>query len=243
MRLTRDDVRVQWFSPGTCVVEQGEPADALYLILSGTADRFVEQPGGQMIRVRQMQAGDFFGDLGMLAGQRLAHVVARDSLTCLVLSRAPVSPYAGRGDGASSAAEAPAAGAPPGACAVDVTGYLHRKVAALARHRTQYPLVPSFFPRSLLQKMLGTEFFRRTAGGSANAAVSRCAKAPRPRRPSGRPSPGRPSSRQPRRHRDPATHPPHMAARRAGLPPALVPAFPGDKATRVLNAEGGSQCP
>ena len=36
MRLARDDVRVQWFPPDIYVIEQGEPADALYLILSGT---------------------------------------------------------------------------------------------------------------------------------------------------------------------------------------------------------------
>jgi len=63
---------------------------------------------------------------------------------------------------------------------VDVTSYLHRKLGALARHRTQYPIVPSMLPQSLLQTMLGTEFFCRTADGSENAAVSRRAKASRP---------------------------------------------------------------
>jgi LmbE family N-acetylglucosaminyl deacetylase len=80
-----------------------------------------------------------------------------------VLSRTPVRPYAGRGVGATSTAELPAAGLPPGTCAVDVTSHLHRKLAALARHRTQYPIVPSMLPRSLLQTMLGTEFFRLCA--------------------------------------------------------------------------------
>jgi hypothetical protein len=41
-------------------------------------------------------------------------------------------------------------------------------------------IVPSMLPQSLLQTMLGTEFFRRTADGSENAAVSRRAKASRP---------------------------------------------------------------
>ncbi len=191
MRLARDDVRVQWFPPGTCVVEQGEPAHALYLILNGTADALLEHPDVQRIHARRMQAGDFFGEHGLIAGQHTAHVVARESLTCLVLSRAPVRPYAGRGAGATSAAEPPAAGLPPGTCAVDVTSYLHRKLAALARHRTQYPIVPSMLPPSLLQSMLGTEFFRRTADGSPNAAASHWAKAPRRRRPVGRPSPRR----------------------------------------------------
>ena len=176
MRLARDDVRVEWFPSGTSVTEQGEPADALYLILSGTAVRLLEQPDGQMTHERRMQAGDFFGEVGLIAGRRPAHVVARDSLTCLVLSRAPVTPYGGRGAGAASGAALSAAAVPQGICAVDVTGHLHRKLGALARHRTQYPIVPSTLPSGLLQKMLGTEFFTRTTGDSPNATVSRWAK-------------------------------------------------------------------
>ena len=195
MRLARDDVRVRWFPPGTAVIEPGEPAEALYLILSGTAEALPERPAGQLTRARVMQAGDFFGEGGLVAGQGTAHVVARESLTCLVLSCTPVTPYAGRGADAARAAGLPAARAaglpaadlPPGTSAVDVTSYLDRKLGALARHRTQYPIVPSMLPQSLLQTMLGTEFFARTGGGR-NAAASRRAKVPPPRRPSGCPS-------------------------------------------------------
>ena len=116
-----------------------------------------------------MEAGDYFGELGLVSGERTAHVVARDSLTCLVLSRTPVRPHAGRGASATSAAELPADAAPPGTCAVDVTSYLHRKLEALARHRTQYPIVPSMLPQHLLQTMLGTEFFCRAGEGSEAA--------------------------------------------------------------------------
>ena len=227
MRLARDDVRTEWFPPGTGVIEQGEPVDALYLILNGTAEALLEHPGGQVTHVRRMQAGDFYGEHDLVTGHGAAHVVARDSLTCLVLSRAPIRPYAGRGAGATSAAEPPGAGPPPGTCAVDVTSYLHRKLAALARHRTQYPIVPSMLPRSLLQNMLGTEFFTRSADGSGNAAASRWAKAPRTRRPAGRPSP-----RHLRRHRDPSPHPPRTAAPHATLPPAHVPDLRSAKVTR-----------
>lgn len=163
MRLTRDDVRVQWFPPGIYVIEQGEPADALYLILNGTADALLEHPDGQVVHLRRMQAGDFFGEIGLVAGERTAHVVAHESLTCLVLSRTPTRPYLGRGVGAISAAELPAAAEPPETCGVNVTSYLHRKLEALARHRTQYPIVPSMLPQRLLQMMLGTEFFRCAA--------------------------------------------------------------------------------
>jgi LmbE family N-acetylglucosaminyl deacetylase len=207
MRLVRDDVKVEWFPPGICVIEQGEPADALYLILDGTADALLEHPDGRVIHERRMQAGDFFGELGLVAGQGAAHVVAHEGLTCLVLSRTPVTPYAGRGAGATSAAGLPAAGRPQGICAVDVTSYLHRKLGALARHRTQYPIVPSMLPKDLLQRMLGTEFFGRLAGASGNAAVGRWAQAPDPRWPA-----SCPSSRYLKRHRAPGIHPPHPAA-------------------------------
>jgi hypothetical protein len=150
-------------SPDIYVIERGEPADALYLILNGTADALRERSDGQVTHLRRMHAGDFFGELGLVAGRRTAHVVARESLTCLVMFRAPVRPDAGRGAGASSAAELPAAAEPPGTRGVDVTSYLHRKLEALARHRTQYPIVPSMLPQRLLEQMLGTEFFRRAA--------------------------------------------------------------------------------
>jgi LmbE family N-acetylglucosaminyl deacetylase len=177
MRLARDNVRVEWFPPGIGVIEQGEAADALYLILNGTADVIREQPDGQPTRLGRMEAGDFFGELGLVAGQRSAHVVAGESLTCLVLSRTPIRPYAGRGVGASNAPERLPHGMPLATCAVDVTSCLHRKLGALARHRTQYPIIPSMLPHSLLEKMLGTEFFRRAASGRNNGAVSSGAKA------------------------------------------------------------------
>jgi hypothetical protein len=165
MRLARDHVRVDWFPPGIYVIEQGESANALYLILNGTADALLEHPDGQVIHLRRMQAGDYFGELGLVAGERTAHVVASESLTCLVLSRTPIRPDAGRGPGTTSAVEFSAA-APAGTCMVDVTSYLHRKLEALARHRTQYPIVPSMLPQRLLERMLGIEFFRRAPAGS-----------------------------------------------------------------------------
>jgi LmbE family N-acetylglucosaminyl deacetylase len=180
MRLARDDVRVEWFPPGTCVIEKGEPANALYLILNGSADRLLEQPGGRVTRQRR-RTGDFFGEIGLVTGKRPAHVVARDSLTCLVLSRTPVTPYAGRGTGAGSPADAAAAAVPPGTCAVDVTSHLPRKLRALARHRTQYPIVPSMLPHGLLQKMLGTEFFCHAAGPGALSTKPRKSRHSQPR--------------------------------------------------------------
>jgi hypothetical protein len=44
-----------------------------------------------------------------------------------------------------------------------VTPYLDQKLTALARHRTQYPIVQSMLPTGLLSQMLGTEFFHCAA--------------------------------------------------------------------------------
>ena len=40
------------------MIEQGEPADALYVILNGTADALLEHPDRQVIHLRRMRAGD-----------------------------------------------------------------------------------------------------------------------------------------------------------------------------------------
>jgi LmbE family N-acetylglucosaminyl deacetylase len=176
MRLARDDVRVEWFPPGRFVVEQGEPADALYLVLNGTADALLEQPNGQVAHVGRMEPGDFFGELDLMAGARTSHVLARESLTCLVLRRTPMTAYAGRGAGAARAGQPVGVSAPPGTCAVDVTDYLQRKLGALARHRTQYPVAPSMLPAQLLKTMLGTEFFLPTGGISTIAGFCRRVK-------------------------------------------------------------------
>ena len=189
MRLSRDDVRVEWFPPGIGVIEQGERADALYLILNGTADALYEHPDGQVTTLRRMEAGRILRRAGLVAGERTAHVVAGESLTCLVLSRTPVRPYNGRGAGTTTAAETSVHRHATGTCAVDVSSYLHRKLEALAQHRTQYPIIPSMLPLSLLQQMLGTEFFCRTAGRSRTAAVSRRAQVSRRQWSGGRPSP------------------------------------------------------
>ena len=56
---------------------------------------------------------------------------------------------------------------------MDVTSYLHRKLEALARHRTQYPIIPSMLPQRLLEQMLGTDVlppyrrWQRTPGGGS----------------------------------------------------------------------------
>ncbi len=108
----------------------------------------------------------------------------------MVLRRTPMTAYAGRGAGAaragqpagvSRAGQPVGVSVPRGTCAVDVTDYLQRKLGALARHRTQYPVVPSMLPGQLLKTMLGTEFFLPTGGINAVAGFCRRVKVARKR--------------------------------------------------------------
>jgi hypothetical protein len=42
---------------------------------------------------------------------------------------------------------------------IDVSAFVECKVAALAQHRTQFPIRPGMFPLPMLQELLGTEYF------------------------------------------------------------------------------------
>lgn len=62
--------------PGEIVYKQGDPAHAVYIIVSGRVEAFTVSPDGKQTRtVGIMGKGDFFGDLAVLTGQpRLAGV-------------------------------------------------------------------------------------------------------------------------------------------------------------------------
>jgi LmbE family N-acetylglucosaminyl deacetylase len=171
MHHIRDHVEVRWYPPGSYVVEQGEAAAELFLILSGEAEVWQESNGGPRKQLRRLGVGEFFGELGIARHRhRSADVVAAASLTCLVLSPAPPTKFAGRGQGArlagampdARANPAPASGNSPagqGVVSCDVTDQVMRKVEALSAYRSQFPLEPDMFPEFLLQAMFGREYF------------------------------------------------------------------------------------
>ena len=115
--------------------------------------------------------GGFVGEDGLATGRpRNAHVIARESVTCLVLSPRPPSSSAGRGGGAVAVPATSATGqghSDDAECVsdvvIDVSSTLDRKVAALAAHRSQYALEPDLLPRSMLERLLGTEYFNVVA--------------------------------------------------------------------------------
>ncbi len=167
LRIANDHIFVQWYPAGFYIIEQGEPASKLYLILSGQVDVFEEDEAGSVRLLASRGPGEFVGELGVAYDHpRNAHVVAKDNVTCLVFSPGEPTAFAGRGEDARFT-EADSGDSDFGAVAskattrIDACAYVERKVAALAAHRTQFPFKPDMFPLPMLEEMFGNEYFVR----------------------------------------------------------------------------------
>ncbi len=150
-----DHLEVRFFPSGTFIIEQGAPSGDLFLVLSGLVD-IVREDGGVLSTIDTTGPGSFFGEDGIAKGQpRNAHVVAKTSVTCFVLS--PRRTKDGNGSGAI---EAGVAQTPSTDCfGVDVSELIEQKIAALACHRSQYAIDAEMFPRSVLEGIFGVEYF------------------------------------------------------------------------------------
>ncbi len=160
-----DHLHVEWFPAGSFVIEQGEPPNELFCILSGSVDIVVEDADGRLRKIDTAGAGAFVGQDGLATNRpRNAHVIAVDDVTCFVLAPRGRDLAAGRGAGVILAATADQPGPAPVSSGandftIDVQGALDRKIAALVAHRSQYALDAELLPRQVLGPLLGTEHF------------------------------------------------------------------------------------
>jgi ATP-binding cassette subfamily B protein len=84
----RDGFEECTFGFGAEVVREGEPADSLYLIISGTARALKRGPRGDELSLGRLQAGGLFGEIALLeGGARTATVRASGPLHVLRLGR------------------------------------------------------------------------------------------------------------------------------------------------------------
>lgn len=161
-----DFVNVEWFPSGTYLIEQGEPASTMYLILSGEVEIRREDADGEVRPVNVLRAGQFVGEEGIATGRaRNAHVVAADDVTTLTFSTsAPIAVDEPRvqaqllqtrllptGDRVDARVDT----------CIDVSDFVDHKIRAAAAHRSQYPIDPALFPGDILQEMFGVEYFIR----------------------------------------------------------------------------------
>ena len=159
-----DHIEVEWYPPGFHIIEQGEPAMSLYLILSGHAEVVQENSGRGIRKLGQRGPGEFVGEAELAYGRpRDADVVALEDVTCLVFSPGEPTAFAGRGAEAQFAiAEEDSEDASIAATTcIDVSEYVPQKVAAVAAYRTQYRISADMLPQETFRNMLGRECFER----------------------------------------------------------------------------------
>ena len=167
LHYSSDHFDVSWYPAGFSIIEQGEQANCLYLILSGTVDVIREADDGTMHVLAQLEPGAFFGEEGLAYHKpRNAHVVAADNVTCLVFSPAAPTAFLGRGEDAHQSGftsiNRQSDGQTIGAMTcIDVSLYLSQKIAAIAAHRSQYAIEADMLPLPLLRELMGQEYFVR----------------------------------------------------------------------------------
>jgi LmbE family N-acetylglucosaminyl deacetylase len=157
-----DHLKIEWYPSGLYIIEQGEPGTKLYLILSGDVDILQEDDNGDLRHLNSYGPGMFFGELGIAhKAPRAAHVVANTNVTCLVFAPSEQSLFAGRGEDAHHAfiEEIRNARDNVATTCINVNTFVPAKAAAMAAHRSQYPIAPALFPANLLQELLGLEYF------------------------------------------------------------------------------------
>ncbi len=75
------------YEAGDIIFKEGDPSEALYVILEGTVDVVKEAPGGR-VRLAQIGEGNMFGETGVLCDQkRNATIEAASPVTVLQLDR------------------------------------------------------------------------------------------------------------------------------------------------------------
>ena len=164
LKYVDDHHEVKWFPSDFSIVEQGEPATALFLLLAGHADVLREDEACTRRFVTRLVPGQFFGEQGIASrSPRNAHVVAVGGAACLVLSPRRPTLFEGRGEGARLVSREAAGSADvavgDATVGVDVTEFLRPKLTAIAAYRSQFPLRPDMLPATIFRDLFGFEYF------------------------------------------------------------------------------------
>ncbi len=73
---------------GEMIFAQGDPGDGLYIVVSGSVSIFQEEKDETHLKLTEIKAGAFFGELSLLSdGVRTASAVAAEDAELVVLKR------------------------------------------------------------------------------------------------------------------------------------------------------------
>ena len=90
MRLV-SEATVETIDKGESLVQQGDQSDALFCVLDGSFDVYIDS-GGQDLRVASVGAGEVLGELGLLNSARRSATVRDTADVSSVSSASNVSP-------------------------------------------------------------------------------------------------------------------------------------------------------
>ena len=80
--------RLRRLSKGQTLFNQGDPADAFYLVYSGCIHLLLDSANGRELVINEMRTGDGFGELGLITGlPRSTSAVAREDSVVMVIPR------------------------------------------------------------------------------------------------------------------------------------------------------------
>lgn len=81
-------LRLHTFEPGEIIVTAGEPGDSLYVLTTGSVRAYMRDKLGRSVQVREMQDGDFFGEMSIMTGNpRSATITASSYCELLELDK------------------------------------------------------------------------------------------------------------------------------------------------------------
>jgi len=79
LKLIAYTAEVVRFAPGEVIVQQGDPADAVYIVTEGEAEVWIRDAEGNEIHLATMGRHSLFGETAVICkGRRTATVKARD---------------------------------------------------------------------------------------------------------------------------------------------------------------------
>jgi len=86
---------LQSYEAGSIIVTEGEPGGSLFVVTSGRVRAYVKDAVGHSIPIRELQEGEFFGEISLLTGrERSATVTATMACELLELDKGTVEAIA-----------------------------------------------------------------------------------------------------------------------------------------------------
>jgi len=86
LKLIAYTAEVVRFAPGEVIVQQGDPADAVYIVTEGEAEVWIRDAEGNEIHLATMGRNSLFGETAVICkGRRTATVKARDRVATFTL--------------------------------------------------------------------------------------------------------------------------------------------------------------